>query len=244
MPVGEDPTRSVELPTWSWLWMPLAVAAVPYLVNAWDPELYLRWIRSETGFVESVTALFLALAVGFGLAVLRRRERLPAQWLGVWIGLFVLGCIYFLGEEVSWGQHWFGWATPETLAAMNEQGETNLHNIGGWTEALLDQGPRSLLTLGAAVGGIAFPIWYRVSGASWSLANDWRPWLWPTLVVLPSAALALLSNLPRKVFPEGEVPAWLDIRGGESKECFLALFLMLYVASMWVRLKPAPEHAE
>ena len=56
-------------------------------------------------------------------------------------------------------------------------------------------------------------------------------------MVLPSAALALFSNLPRKVFPEDEVPAWLDIRGGESKELFLALFLMLYVASIWVRLR-------
>jgi len=235
-------SQRAELPSWVWLWLPLVVAAVPYAVNAVDEDAYLRWIRSETGFVETLTAVFLAGAVFFGLAALRRRASLPAGWLGVWLGLFVLGCVYFLGEEISWGQHWFGWATPEGLAGINEQGETNLHNISGWTEGLLDQGPRLLLTLAAVVGGILYPLWQRWSGKERSDpdgngARDWRPWVWPTIVVLPSCALAVLSNLPRKLFPDDEVPRLLDIRGGESKELFLALFLMLYVASIWTRLR-------
>lgn len=32
------------------------------------------------------------------------------------------------GEEISWGQHWFGLAVPEAIAATNLQSEINLHN--------------------------------------------------------------------------------------------------------------------
>jgi hypothetical protein len=32
-------------------------------------------------------------------------------------------------EEISWGQRIFGWETPMYLAKINEQKETNIHNI-------------------------------------------------------------------------------------------------------------------
>ncbi|WP_339741561.1 hypothetical protein [uncultured Maricaulis sp.] len=32
------------------------------------------------------------------------------------------------GEEISWGQHWFGLAVPEAIAQTNLQSEINLHN--------------------------------------------------------------------------------------------------------------------
>lgn len=49
-------------------------------------------------------------------------------------GLYVLlaiGIIFLIGEEISWGQRLFGWATPEAYKAINKQEETNLHNIHG-----------------------------------------------------------------------------------------------------------------
>jgi hypothetical protein len=33
------------------------------------------------------------------------------------------------GEELSWGQHLIGYATPLKVAAVNIQGEVNLHNL-------------------------------------------------------------------------------------------------------------------
>jgi hypothetical protein len=41
------------------------------------------------------------------------------------------GLLFLIGEEVSWGQRIFGWETPESVAAVNKQEETNLHNIHG-----------------------------------------------------------------------------------------------------------------
>lgn len=46
--------------------------------------------------------------------------------------LLLMACIAFtmvVGEEISWGQRVFGFATPENIEAINRQGETNLHNL-------------------------------------------------------------------------------------------------------------------
>jgi hypothetical protein len=42
------------------------------------------------------------------------------------LGLIFLFC---LGEEISWGQRIFNLSTPESLKEINNQSETNLHNI-------------------------------------------------------------------------------------------------------------------
>ncbi len=240
-PPARDESRSdgaSELPSWLWLWMPLGLALVPYVAHAVSEPFYEARIRTELGLIESATALFLAVCVVASVGVFRRARSLPAAWLRPAIGLYALGAFYFLGEEVSWGQHWFGWATPEALAARNEQGETNLHNIGGWTEAVLDQGPRGLLTAAALVGGVLMPLFLHARRRTWSEARDAKAWIVPTRVVLPSAVLALVSSLPKKIakLSGGEVPHLLDIQGGESKELFLAAFLMLFALSVRVRL--------
>ena len=45
------------------------------------------------------------------------------------IFLKILALTYFLGEEISWGQHFFNWQTPTLFSDYNNQNETNLHNI-------------------------------------------------------------------------------------------------------------------
>jgi hypothetical protein len=49
--------------------------------------------------------------------------------------------------------------------------------------------------------------------------------------------LANLIHLPEKLFKASNlpVPVFLDIGAGESKECFLAAFLMLYLVSLAMR---------
>jgi hypothetical protein len=45
--------------------------------------------------------------------------------------LLIASAVFFwaAGEEISWGQHFFGTHTPEWLSKINGQNETNLHNI-------------------------------------------------------------------------------------------------------------------
>ena len=149
------------------------------------------------------------------------------------MALLVLGCIYYAGEEISWGQHWFGWGTPENWQDVNDQGETNLHN----TSALLDQVPRNLLTLAAVVGGILVPLFLLLRKRVLQ-KNSFYYWLWPTYVNIPTCFLAIAVSLHEKAYKlfDTSVPFLLDIRAGETKECLLAMFLFIYIASFYKRL--------
>lgn len=56
----------------------------------------------------------------------RRLERLKAQYARLLLAaLFV----FVAGEEISWGQRIFGFATPPSLHEVNAQGEMNVHNL-------------------------------------------------------------------------------------------------------------------
>jgi len=92
-------------------------------------------ILREDALAENVGTVFLlltSLALFFAAIVLYRQpsdqQQLP--WLRILL-LVVAGVVFFwaAGEEISWGQRIFNWSTPETLAKVNQQGETNLHNL-------------------------------------------------------------------------------------------------------------------
>ncbi len=83
---------------------------------------------SETrdfGLSEYGVVLALIGAAGF-LALLALRSKGFDRVVFI---LAALGCFLVAGEELSWGQWIFGWSTPEALAAVNLQNETNAHNL-------------------------------------------------------------------------------------------------------------------
>jgi hypothetical protein len=164
------------------------------------------------------------------------RREFPDRWLGLWVALLTLGCIYFAGEEASWGQHWIGWATPEGWAAVNDQQETNIHNMA--KTGLFDQVPRIVLTIGAVVGGVIVPFLRRRDPHSpakfWNLPG----WYWGTLVCAPAAILAAGISVPGKLVGKlgVDLPHIARIAPGECKELYLAMFLMVYMLSLSRRM--------
>lgn len=233
--IGAAAPARDELPVWVWLWFPPLVLVLAALLRAIDGESYRQIMESEQGVVENATALLLLPAVAFGLMALRLRRWLPARWLGPWLVSLVAASIYIAGEEVSWGQHWLGWATPEWLAALNDQGETNLHNISSW----LDQKPRALFLLWVLVAGLLVPVARRLKRRSFDPRTDWRAWFWPTGIVVPTAILGGFIRVPEWLGGnvDGLRETLLVIRYAEYQEYFFALFLTLYLASFYVRLR-------
>jgi hypothetical protein len=150
--------------------------------------------------------------------------------------VLALGLFFFAGEEASWGQHWLGYAPPEAIAARNDQGEFNLHN-DPFFEKVLDQLPRTLLTLAALVGAVAALVRRgRERDFQHPLPSGW---VWPTVECVPAALIALTVSVPEKV-AEGlgtALPAALDISPGETKEYCLALFLLVYMLSLHSALR-------
>jgi len=102
--------------------MTVALTAEMWL---FDGRLLTR-LTHEDGFFENIEAInyFAACLLLLHVVV---AQRVANIWL---LGLCLL---FFLagGEEISWGQRIFAVATPESLRAINVQGETNLHNIEG-----------------------------------------------------------------------------------------------------------------
>ena len=60
----------------------------------------------------------------------QNRQTLNINWIKI-LAYLALGLFFFFiaGEEVSWGQRIFNIATPESIAEVNAQQETNLHNL-------------------------------------------------------------------------------------------------------------------
>ncbi|MEQ9640164.1 MAG: hypothetical protein RIM84_09085 [Alphaproteobacteria bacterium] len=224
----------LDLPLGSflWLWLPLGWLVFHFGWRIADEASYRRIWDSEQGPEENATNLLLLVAVAAGIATLRHWRRLGSPLAITWVAAMTVGCFYFAGEEISWGQHWFGWGTPEGIAQLNDQGETNLHNMSSW----LDQKPRLALELWTLFGGVLATLGLaarlRLTGGFWT-------WVWPPRLVLPSALLALAVGwLERIKGLAGWTDQWpIDVRLSETQEWYFALFLMLSLLSIWQRAK-------
>jgi hypothetical protein len=140
----------------------------------------------------------------------------------------VLACVYFAGEELSWGQWYVGWETPQALRSVNRQGETNLHNISPW----LDKKPRSLVELFILAAGLVAPLWLRARGKRFA-ERDWLYW-----ILGPSACLAAAGAFTVSRFCKWfELPVPLGLLGdSEFRELWIAAFLSIYLMSYAARL--------
>ncbi len=221
-----------------WLYLPFAVLSAVVAARLSIPDIYVYedWVESERGIVENATAVALFPAIALGIPRLGYRAVLPAGWLTGWLLVLTAAAVFFAGEEISWGQQWFGWATPEPVAALNQQGELNLHNMG---KQLTSRTPKFLAGVVVVLGGIVFPLWRRWRGIAYTDRADWRSWVAPTRAVVPSAALMLGLRIVDRVADwlgfGGTAP--LDIDFGELQELYIALFLTLYVYAMFRRLR-------
>ena len=186
-----------------------------------------KMLKGEFGIIENMTVLFLAIAIGFCIASIIKANRLGLSGFHRgWFFMLLLGATYFALEELSYGQHMFGWGTAESWQALNDQGETNLHNV----HPLFDQLPRLLLTLGILIGGVIMPL-YRYFRKIRLEQSDRFYWQWPTLDCLTVGLLVIfirpiLSMVDTKI-----------INTGEMKENLIALFILLYCISIHGRLR-------
>jgi hypothetical protein len=185
-----------------------------------------RTLGAEQGALETGQVLFLLLSLALGVKMLSTKAPLPHPRLRLWIMLLTLGCFYTLGEEISWGQHYFGWDTPAWLVDLNDQNETNLHNVSAaifsrLPRLMLSDLPYNILLTAIYVGGLAYPIYNRGRRSSW---------YWPTLVCVPWAVSTAYATLPITV---GEWLGYqLPVRPGEVQEYFVYGFLFIYFASL------------
>ena len=98
------------------------------------------------------------------------------DFIKIFILIEILGICYFFFEEISWGQHFIKYTTPNFVKDLNHQGEFNLHNIS----SIFNELPRNLVFIWCAILG---PI------ILWTKPNIGKL----NLIILPSKKLVLLS---------------------------------------------------
>ena len=182
-------------------------------------------LNGELGTIELITVVLLLITLVFCVMTFIK-VRPVSRPLGIWFMLTVLGTIYFAGEEASWGQHIFGWSTGAGWSEINNQGETNLHNVHG----LLDQVPRFIVGLGIFVGGLVFPILMHFKIIKFNQAGILFRAMPEMACILP----AILVTVVRPVFTLCEIKF---ISTGEYKEFLIGLFFLVYSISKYRSIK-------
>lgn len=221
-----------------------ALALLLYLTVAGSKEL-IHFVAGREMLVENLGALAFFISSCLFLAM-AWRERASGAKLRL-LQLVLLGAFFFVafGEEASWGQHWFGFDTPEGLKKLNAQEETNLHNL--W---LID----SYAGDGEKKKGLAALLLNSnrlfdliMIGLFWllPLAARWPSWLrsWLERWGTPAPAAALGFLLLSNWLATGLITAWFvdgmirHLAVSEIREFNYAVLCMLGALELWNRGK-------
>ena len=110
--------------------------------QGWD-----LFIWSENGLIETlqIIILFITLLI---LIKLYLNKNFKSKLINVFLVIKIIGITYIFFEEISWGQHFIDFKTPELFLdkssfLSNKQEEFNLHN----TSNLFNELPRSLILI-------------------------------------------------------------------------------------------------
>ena len=207
---------------WWWLDIPVVLIIVLPLICWLAPEIYREWVLPEGyGFLELLH--FFVPLVGFvlGLRLLLAKSVRANRLWWVLILLGTLACLYTAGEEQSWGQHLFGWHTPDAWSQLNKQDETNLHNVSGIFNVL----PRFALELAILVLGLIIPL-----ASVFTRPLHFRglePFM-PSLILVPVSIGALVYKIDATVQKSVGIQG-LVFRPSEAAETFYVLFMLFYM---------------
>lgn len=224
--------------------LPVALFAFPHLF-LWLGG-YRTWVLPvegrELGLVENATAAFFLIAAAHAFYLLATR-RGSAPW-GARLGLGVVGTasLWVALEEISYGQHWFGFESPPWFVRANNQQQLNLHNLAG------DRPANLLRTLGyVLVAGLGVLAPLAVARRRTPLPTWSRCWIPPRWMIAPSL-LQLFCNAPKQLLytPRGRehLPPDSYFRlSVEYEEYLFGVWMMLFVYSVHRNLREAARTA-
>ena len=216
------------LPSFWWLWFPAGTFVLFVLIEIFLPPQHYGLFVNENGLLELSHVLMMSIGAILAFLNLRQINIKARKFLAFWFGAALLGCIYIAGEEISWGQQIFKWATPEGWMDINDQQETNLHNTTSW----LDQKPRLILEIGVITGGILLPLALRFMPQK---IPAWLTTITPPDKMAVCAVVFLIAKISDKVGDFSNI--YLFKRASEVTEFYMMFFIALYLYAMLRRLQ-------
>ncbi len=216
-------------------WSPLLFCLLVVAVYPMNPDFYIYTLLFEDGIIEWLTVLFTVSAAWIVLShVLKFKQFKLDPYDKVLLILYALGCIFFAGEEISWGQRIFDVDTEAispTLAEVNKQDELNIHNITGFTNV------RLIADLFCVFWGIVIPIVYAKRTFPISILRRYVSPRW----LIPGFATCILITWPKKIveflFSEENSEWVVDLALGELKEGVFGLMIFLFALHIETMVK-------
>ncbi len=230
--------------------IPVLLAAALYVTYRVSPSFYLQYVlqgsEREHQAVELIT--FACTAAGTVLLLVAARRLWIAgepagagnliQRRGAFliVGLVALATFFFAGEEISWGQSYFQWKTPDAVSAMTP--ETNLHNVRGLPISVNSLGSVFLIVL-----FVVLPIGWR-RRQTLGIPSSWLPAIaeWPVVFAMLFAfAVKLYKSLYRFLVAEAKTQTfYIEYveQINEQKEMLVAVALLIYAVYRVRATKP------
>lgn len=179
---------------------------------------------AENRSVEIATfvVFFLAGILGVRHVVSHARAGAPL-WEVAFLGCVALGLLVLAGEEVAWGQWFFGWETPSWWDRFNRQDETTFHNMGPL------QGNTEWLRLGFALAGLAGVLLY---------AGGWLRSILPSPALVPWFVVIAAFTIPDIVNDSRSFGGWVQDavnKSSEAVELVISLASLAYVRQVSAR---------
>jgi len=204
-------------------YIPLLFFCFLLLADKYSSNFLPGLTSSELGLVESLQAVLLVCSIYLVLTLLIRHGAVLDIFMKNWLWLVFVGCTYIFFEEISYGQHYFGWDTPEKILQLNDQQETNLHNMSSW----FDQKPRTLVEIGVFVGGILIPLISRFKQLNFSARIHS---LLPAKELFTVAMLAIIPRMYERLMMSLQLHDFIPfMRTSEVQELYLYYFFVLYI---------------
>ncbi len=213
-------------------YLPIAIACISvclmiYVFAMDNLKVYFFWFEGESSLSEIMTVITAFIGIAVAVRNYTFRSSVPSPYFGTWMVLFALGFLYIGMEEASWGQHVFGWQTPEWIASHNRQEETNIHNLFGKG---IDRIPKAILGALVIVSGVFWPLYCRLKGTPKKLPG-WFHVYWPTTAISTIAICFLAIWLIGRSFvisDQNNLEGW-NLTFSEVRELFITYFLLVYV---------------
>jgi hypothetical protein len=222
----------------------LILLAITYLIA---PEFYLSWVlegRNREYQLVEIFTFALAFTASVLLLVWIWRMRASARngsGMGIaGVGIIAAASLFFAGEEISWGQTYFGWETPEFYEGFGK--ETNLHNTGLRIHDL---------------AGLFFFVFFFLLPLAWSQRARLPAWSgWPRIAcmvpegpVIVTLAVGLLwppltKDLYTFLYSDYAAhPTYRDFleQANEQKELIVAMALLVYATFRFRHVPPPPN---
>lgn len=125
--------KAWQISTWSiiLLWLtPILIMAIGAASAFFGKKAYLM-VTGEDGIAENVQVFIYGITFILALITVRLHWQAKERLIALLYVVLCVGIVFLIGEEISWGQRIFGWGTTGVFADINQQQETNLHNIKG-----------------------------------------------------------------------------------------------------------------